>query len=124
MHSIKTALLAALTIATTTPAMAVYKCKDHLGRTVYQEKACDTKATSEKIDTTPSASGVIMESGYGKIRIGMTPEQVTTAWGKPDDINRTVSKYGNREQWVYRRANHGAQYVYFEDGVVTSISSN
>lgn len=84
MHSIKTALLAALTIATATPAMAVYKCKDHLGRTVYQEKACDTKATSEKVDTTPSASGVIMESGYGKIRIGMTPEQVTTAWGKPD----------------------------------------
>lgn len=124
MHSIRTALLAALAIATATPAMAVYKCKDHLGRTVYQEKACDTKATSEKVDTTPAASGITMESSYGKIYVGMDREEVQRAWGKPDDINRTVSKYGNREQWIYERGNYRRQYVYFEDGLVTSISSN
>lgn len=56
MHSIKTALLAALTIATATPAMAVYKCKDHLGRTVFQERPCETiGATGTQISTQPAA---------------------------------------------------------------------
>jgi hypothetical protein len=50
-----------------------------------------------------------------KISIGMTREQVRTAWGKPDDIHRTVTAYAVREQWIY-----GSVYVYFDDGVVTA----
>ena len=52
----------------------------------------------------------------GKIMIGMTKSEVLRAWGKPDDINRTVGEgYGTSEQWVY-----GHQYVYIDNGVVTA----
>ena len=50
--------------------------------------------------------------------IGMTAEEVrNSTWGSPDDINKTVTAYGTTEQWVY-----GNKYIYFRDGVVTSIS--
>lgn len=124
MLSLKWSLVALAAIAST-PAIAVYKCQNQHGRTVYQEIPCESTATKgSQIDATPAAKGVVMESGYGKIRIGMSPQEVINSWGKPDDINRTVSKYGNREQWVYQRGRHNAQYVYFEDDSVTSISSN
>lgn len=56
---------------------------------------------------------------HTKPQIGMTQEEVInkTGWGKPDDINRTTTKYGVEEQWVYNI--YG--YVYFEDGKVTAI---
>ncbi len=51
-------------------------------------------------------------------KIGMTASQVrASSWGSPSDINSTTTKYGTREQWVYS----GYRYVYFENGVVTSI---
>lgn len=51
-------------------------------------------------------------------RLGMTKEQVeASAWGKPKDVNRTVSTYGSREQWVYG----SGQYLYFTDGILTSF---
>lgn len=53
----------------------------------------------------------------GKIFIGMTKQQVIESWGKPDDINRTVGRWGVHEQWVY--GNYGT-YLYFEDGILTS----
>lgn len=50
--------------------------------------------------------------------IGMTAEEVeATAWGKPDRKNITEAYYGTHEQWVYE----GKGYVYFDDGIVTSI---
>jgi hypothetical protein len=55
----------------------------------------------------------------GKVRIGMTAEQARVSWGNPDDINRTISTYGNREQWVYGHSS----YLYFDDGVLTSIQN-
>lgn len=53
----------------------------------------------------------------GGVRIGMTKARVLKSnWGKPDHINRTVTRHGEREQWVY-----GDQYLYFENGVLTTI---
>lgn len=50
--------------------------------------------------------------------IGMTEEEVReSSWGSPNDINKTTTKYGVREQWVYSNG----KYIYFEDGVVTAI---
>ena len=50
--------------------------------------------------------------------VGMTAEEVrNSTWGSPDDINKTVTSYGTTEQWVY-----GNKYIYFRDGIVTSIS--
>ncbi|MEN6446021.1 MAG: hypothetical protein ABFC98_08290 [Candidatus Cloacimonas sp.] len=53
----------------------------------------------------------------GYIFMGMTKEQLITAWGRPKDINRTVTMYSTHEQWVY---GDFGPYVYLEDGVVTS----
>lgn len=50
--------------------------------------------------------------------IGMTKSEVeNSTWGKPEKINRTETIYGIREQWCYSRY----RYIYFENGIVTSI---
>jgi hypothetical protein len=54
-----------------------------------------------------------IKSGY--IFMGMTRDEARRAWGSPRDINRTVFSGGVHEQWVY-----GDEYLYFEDGVLTS----
>lgn len=51
-------------------------------------------------------------------QIGMSQQEVESSkWGKPKKINTTVTKYGKSEQWVY----DNYRYVYFEDGIVSSI---
>jgi len=50
-----------------------------------------------------------------EIKIGMNKSQVWALWGRPDDINRTVSAYGIREQWIY-----GDTVLYFDNGKLTS----
>lgn len=50
--------------------------------------------------------------------IGMTKEEVLRGkWGLPDKKNTYTYSWGTHEQWVYE----GYGYVYFENGVVTSI---
>ncbi len=54
------------------------------------------------------------------VSIGMTQARVLeSSWGRPERINRTTSRYGVREQWVYRNGG----YLYFEDGVLTTIQN-
>lgn len=51
--------------------------------------------------------------------VGMTKEEVEgCAWGKPDKKNIDEYAWGTSEQWVYRSKG----YVYFENGVVSSVS--
>lgn len=50
----------------------------------------------------------------GLIWIGMTEEMLLDSWGKPNDINQTVTRYGSRKQYVYS----GSQYVYVVNGIV------
>ena len=51
-------------------------------------------------------------------KIGMSKSEVERcAWGYPDDKNIDEYEWGTTEQWVY----DGKGYVYFENGVVTSI---
>lgn len=61
--------------------------------------------------------------GEKKIHIGMTSEQVRAAWGKPHKINTTVGSYGKHEQWVMSDS-IGSSYVYFENGILTSIQQS
>lgn len=54
-------------------------------------------------------------------QIGMSKEEVIrTKWGRPTKINKTENAYGVSEQWVYPNY----QYLYFDDGILTSISTN
>lgn len=54
------------------------------------------------------------------VKIGMTQEEVLTeGWGRPIDVNKTITANGVSEQWVYDNYN----YLYFEDGILTSIQN-
>lgn len=53
--------------------------------------------------------------------IGMTTDEVrNSTWGNPSDINKTTTKYGVSEQWVYKFWDKH-RYIYIEDGIVTTI---
>lgn len=52
----------------------------------------------------------------GKVTLGMTKEMCELSWGKPDNINRTISSGRKSEQWVYEN-----NFLYFENGVLTTI---
>ena len=64
------------------------------------------------------ANGIYM----GEPIIGMTKQDIIdkTTWGRPTKINKTENINGVSEQWVY--PNH--QYLYIEDGILTSISTS
>lgn len=55
----------------------------------------------------------------GQVMIGMTAEQCRASWGRPRDINRSTGTWGVHEQWCYG----GRNYLYFEDGILTSIQN-
>jgi hypothetical protein len=54
---------------------------------------------------------------HSSVFIGMTDEQATMSWGKPNSINMTVTARGNEEQWVYARG----RYLYMSNGRVTTM---
>jgi hypothetical protein len=55
-----------------------------------------------------------------QISINMPAELVRLIWGEPDKINRTLTRRGAREQWVYGSIG-SRQYVYIEDDKVSVI---
>lgn len=54
------------------------------------------------------------------VAVGMPYDLAYAIAGMPDDVNRTRSLHGSREQWVYQRSG-GSRYIYTEGGVVTTI---
>jgi len=57
-----------------------------------------------------------------KIRVGMTTDQVETAWGKPYKINTTITGTSQSDQWVMNK--NGDTYIYFDNGILTSIQQS
>ena len=41
------------------------------------------------------------------------------AWGKPNDINKSIGSWGVHEQWCYSFGS----YLYFENGKLTAIDN-
>lgn len=63
----------------------------------------------------------------GSIMRGMTKEEVILSWGDTSEKNKTVTAYGESEQWMYlkwlRDENQqlsNRQYLYFENGILDS----
>lgn len=51
-------------------------------------------------------------------KIGMTKDEaLNSSWGQPKDINKTTTKNGTHEQWVY----DNNRYLYFDDNELTAI---
>lgn len=65
---------------------------------------------------TPNTIRMILR---GEIAIGWTAAAVRESWGEPGRINRTITRAGTQEQWVYRNA-----YVYVDNGRVTAIQES
>jgi hypothetical protein len=58
-----------------------------------------------------------------QVYAGMTTEQAQAAWGKPYKINYTTySNNREREQWVMHE--RGSSYLYFENGILTTIQGS
>jgi hypothetical protein len=55
-----------------------------------------------------------------KVRIGMRRDQVIAAWGKPYQVNETKGSWGIHEQWVMSDSMY-SDYLYFENGILTSM---
>lgn len=55
-----------------------------------------------------------------RVRIGMTDEMARVSWGRPANVNRTITANMVREQWVYGAAGN-RRYLYFRNGVLTTI---
>jgi hypothetical protein len=53
------------------------------------------------------------------ISTGMTKEQVLYSRGKPDHVNKTTTRWGDHEQWVYS----AYIYLYFDNSKLTSWQS-
>ncbi len=79
--------------------------REMIAKETKRKKAGDVKRIQDAI----SRKAVIL---------GMTKANVLKSWGKPSDINRSVSNYGVSEQWVY--GSYGT-YLYFDDGILTSF---
>jgi hypothetical protein len=119
-----------------------YKCTVE-GKTVYQQARCEGGSSvnvsgAGKADPTSPATAQLQREiaaikrkelvedaiHAGKIFVGMTADEVILSWGRPSKINATISGRGRSEQWIYRRGRIGDdQYVYVDNGVVTSMQS-
>jgi hypothetical protein len=81
------------------------------------EKEVNELLTWGKSKSNYISEAEIQKENEGKISIGMTADEVLERWGKPLDINKTITEHRVSEQWVYPNN----QFLYFDDGVLTSI---
>ncbi len=134
-------LWAALLLATS-PAWAINKCTGPDGKVTYQEAVCEggkkiNISGAGQADPSSNVSNywrreiarqtrnekVESAISEGRVFIGMEADDARRSWGNPTKINTSIGSYGKHEQWVYERRNSRSQYVYIENGVVTSTQS-
>lgn len=71
---------------------------------IYTKISDSTEVPAEKVEPT----------------IGMSEDEVlASTWGAPKKKNTTTTENGTHEQWVYEDG-----YIYFDDGIVTTIQEN
>ena len=91
-----------------------------LKQKIYDEKqakiSADNLAKRKKKLTEKYGESIAQKIVSESIWIGMTSEMAIESWGRPKDINRTVTQYGTSEQWIYSSKN----YLYFENGKLTA----
>jgi hypothetical protein len=127
-HSFKFLFLAALLSFAYQVAYAqAYKCTN-AGSTTYTQFPCIggiKLAVAQPLDPFSLEARVLVAISNKRIIVGMSEKDVIKAWGKPDKMNVTASRLTKDEQWIFssdRDIGH-SEYVYFEDGIVTSWQS-
>lgn len=116
--------LALLVLALAGSAHAdLYKCPSLTGSS-YQETPCalgGQRLTIEKQAPNPRAD-FERAIRVGHTLIGMTADEATRAWRRPDKVNRTVGDGYVYEQWVFYGQDM-TQYLYFTNGILTSVQT-
>ncbi len=112
-----------IALCATAHAGQAYKCTVN-DSIVYQDKPCADGGETIELKAGPAMSSyevqLIEMANRGRVMAGMSADQVRIAWGRPTSINRSVSAGSVHEQWVYRHGPGSAQYIYLENGRVTS----
>ena len=88
------------------------------GRRNWTQEECRTIISKLLDITTEDRISQISEGR--KIGVGMKSVEVIYSLGYPDDVNSTTNSYGTSEQWVYGSPIYDGQFVYLDNGVVTS----
>jgi hypothetical protein len=63
----------------------------------------------------------------GKIKIGMSQQELLSSWGNPDKVTKNVGSWGVFEQWSYgdvRYPYNVTYYVYLQNSIITSWQKN
>lgn len=82
-----------------------------------RDRLSAAEAVVKKPTTPTPASAQFVRS---EPAIGMSEYQAATStWGQPEEKNRTETRAGIREQWVYG----DGSYLYLDNGKVTAITS-
>ncbi len=55
--------------------------------------------------------------------IGMNEDMVILSWGSPKRKNKSTYSWGTWDQWVYEIPYDGTKYLYFKNGILTSIQT-
>lgn len=58
-----------------------------------------------------------------KIRVGAKELLLFASWGLPTNSNRTLTAYGKNIQHIYRISEYTNNYVYVENGKITTIQN-
>ncbi|MCJ8161863.1 hypothetical protein [Acinetobacter zhairhuonensis] len=123
--------LAFLSVLQGATAAEIYTCNLG-GETVYQGKPCaGSKELRDKVNNA-KAQESSRQQAYERQkaewaarvepRIGMSAQQAEkSTWGYPDKVNKTTNVYGVSEQWVYRMYRGQSRYLYFTNGILTSM---
>lgn len=114
------AVLAALPVAAQTPQQTMMKCNASAGVLTGDERK-DFMKQCLRLESGKNVTAARKQAAKPGAALGMTPEEVIrdTAWGKPQKVNRTVTRAGVHEQWVYG----GHNYLYFDNGRLTGIQN-
>ena len=109
------------------PALEGFKAEKKLAKQRKQdleelrEKLKVEKLNQEAIESCKKKYGTAI---YNRIKngdywLGMTEDMAILSLGRPENINRTVGRWGVHEQWSYSVI--GRLYLYFENGKLTSF---
>ena len=88
-------------------------------RDYYLDESKSLSASQTEYDELEQKREDTRELSKSEPKVGMTASEVrASVWGWPDKVNSDTYSWGTTEQWVY----NDKGYVYFKNGVVTSVS--
>lgn len=86
-----------------------------------QEEANRKNARIERYRTRGWSDTLIKLVIGGQVKLGITSNQATAAWGQPCEIKHSVGAGTITQRWAYGRSNGscaGKPYLYFRDGLL------